>query len=587
MRLTTRCSTDALIPLRANTTRQLAKGKAPTLSTDGINATATCPKPREVEVDSLDGARQEMVGFGFSWTDSTVHNLNRLQPNLLEQVMEELFAPHPHGNNMGMMRHTIGSSDMSGNQYSFDDNGPSFNEGQPDPDLANFALTEDGEAMVKLIAKMGSHKSDVLLIGAPWSYPGWMKHNGLFIAPNLNTGTSYNILNNSFDVQYIPQTIKYFTKYIDAYAEHGVTVNGLSLMNEPLNYQGGYPCMFLDASDAAAILNRGLGSALAERNVALMAYDHNTDQAVYPSQVIQRAPGLVQAAAWHCYAYLANYTVMADFAQAYPTTPQFMTECSTYLPTTLGLNWGVANAFLPSVKYGGSGGTMWVMATDPDFGPHAPYGGCAGCQGAIIVNSSTAYLKTNDYYMVGQFSRFIRRGGRNYNVIKGNEGDHLSPNQFNTIAVQNPDKSWAVVFVNNMNRTENVRLSFTGSRNVWEGVVPNSTVTTWLIPADERIRKNETDVAAAYPFAHADQTNNTTSGLKKNGTCVLPPVTTAATTAAATSVATPLLPVPHATHIVQQNLLSEKSGRNECENEQNELVRDMLQSHRARHARHR
>ncbi|KAK4634342.1 Endo-1,6-beta-D-glucanase [Fulvia fulva] len=194
---------------------------------------------------------------------------------------------------MGMMRHTIGSSDMSGNQYSFDDNGPSFNEGQPDLDLSNFDLTDDGEAMVKLLAKMGSHKSDVLLAGAPWSFPGWMKHNGLFIAPRLNTGTSYNILNNSFDVQYIPQIIKYFTKYIDTYAEYGVTVNGLPLMNEPLNYQGGYPCMFLDVSDAAAILSRGLGAALADRNVALMAYDHNTDQAVYPSQGNQRAPGLV------------------------------------------------------------------------------------------------------------------------------------------------------------------------------------------------------------------------------------------------------------------------------------------------------
>ncbi|EME48844.1 glycoside hydrolase family 30 protein [Dothistroma septosporum NZE10] len=539
-----------------------------------------------IEVDSLHGARQEMVGFGFSWTDSTVHNFNRLEPEVLDTVMEELFGPHPRGNNMGMMRHTIGSSDMSGNQYSLDDNGPSFNEGQPDdPGLSHFTLTGDGEAMVKLIAKMGSHKSDVLLTGAPWSFPGWMKHNGLFIAPRLNTDTSYNILNNSFDAQYIPHIIRYFTKYIDAYAEHGVTVNGLSLMNEPLNYQGGYPCMFLDASDAAAILNRGLGAALKERNVALLTYDHNTDQGAYPSQVIQRAPGMVQAASWHCYAYLANYTVMSDFRQAYPETPQFMTECSTYLPTTLGLDWGVVNAFLPSVQNGGSGATMWVLATDPDFGPHAPWGGCAGCQGAIIVNSSTEYLKTNDYYMVGQFSRFIRRGGRNYEVVKGNEGDHLSPNQFNTIAIQNPDKSWAVVFVNNMNRTESIRLSFTGSGHIWEGDVPNSTVTTWLLPSDEMIRKNNTDVMKPYPFTHANRTNSTAPGRKRTETCALRPVTTVSSSSATTSTA-PLLPVPYATHFVQQNLLSERSGRSECEPENNILVRDMMQSHRARHGRH-
>ncbi|KAK4634343.1 Endo-1,6-beta-D-glucanase [Fulvia fulva] len=279
---------------------------------------------------------------------------------------------------------------------------------------------------------------------------------------------------------------------------------------------------------------------------------------------------------------------MSDFRQAYPETPQFMTECSTYLPTTLGLNWGVANALIPSVQNGGSGATMWVMATDPDFGPHAPWGGCAGSQGAIIVNSSTEYLKTNDYYMVGQFSCFIRRGGQNVQVTKGNEGDNLSPNQFNNIAVRNPDKSWAVVFVNNMNRTENVRLSFTGSGNVWEGVVPSSTVTTWLIPADENVPKNNTDSTMAYPFAHANRTNSTGPiGARKNETCVLPPVTTAAPTSTASTSTTPLLPVPHATHFVQQSLLSAISGKDECTNEQNVLVRDMLQSHRARHGRHR
>lgn len=147
-----------------------------------------------------------MLGFGFAWTDSTVDVLNSLQPDLFDQVMHELFSQD--GNNMGMMRHTIGSSDLSYRQYSFDDNGPNFNDGAPDLNLDHFSLGTDGTAMVELIAKMGSYKGDVFLFGAPWSYPGWMKHNGLFVAPDLG----YNVMNNSFDEQYIPTAVKYFQK---------------------------------------------------------------------------------------------------------------------------------------------------------------------------------------------------------------------------------------------------------------------------------------------------------------------------------------------------------------------------------------
>lgn len=154
-------------------------------------------------------------------------------------------------------------------------------------------------------------------------------------------------------------------------------------MNEPLNYQGGTTSMYLDAADAADILNQGLGTFLNERNIASMAYDHNTDQPVYPSQVIQRASQFVDAAAWHCYAYLANYSVLEDFHYAYPDRPQFLTECASYLPRAGSVDWQVANAFMPPLQHGASGANMWVLATDPDYGPHSPYGGCAGCEGAV------------------------------------------------------------------------------------------------------------------------------------------------------------------------------------------------------------
>lgn len=178
-----------------------------------------------------------MVGFGHAWTDSTVEAFNKLKPAVLDEVFDDLFGEK--GNNMGFMRHTIGSSDMSGNQYSYADNGPSYNLGVPDPSLGSFDLGPHGKAMAKMIARMGKYKGDVFLIGSAWSLPGWMKANDLFIAPNVITnGNQYRLLNNTLNIKYIPSVVKYFTRYLDAFKEHGVTVNGLSPLNEPLNYQG-------------------------------------------------------------------------------------------------------------------------------------------------------------------------------------------------------------------------------------------------------------------------------------------------------------------------------------------------------------
>ena len=92
--------TDALIPIKPNTTRQLARGPAPVLSSTNSTPT-TCTQLRSVVIDaSPKGAQQEMVGFGHAWTDSTVSVFNQLEPAVLDQVMEELFGQD--GNNMGV-----------------------------------------------------------------------------------------------------------------------------------------------------------------------------------------------------------------------------------------------------------------------------------------------------------------------------------------------------------------------------------------------------------------------------------------------------------------------------------------------------
>jgi glucosylceramidase len=124
--------------------------------------------------------------------------------------------------------------------------------------------------------------------------------------------------------------------------------------------------MFLDPADEAAILMKGLGTALQDRGVIAMAYDHNTDQPAYPMRVIEGAPGHVKATAWHCYeSPTPNYSVLDDLHYAYPDLLQFMTECTTYRPSPGTLDFGVANNFISSVQHGASGACK-LDAAHPD-----------------------------------------------------------------------------------------------------------------------------------------------------------------------------------------------------------------------------
>lgn len=166
---------------------------------------------------------------------------------------------------MSLFRHTIGASDLSPSVYTYDD---SYGT---DTSLSNFGLTGAGSAMASLIAKFRSVSSDITLLGSVWSPPGWMKLNGVI------DGNTYN---NNLNTNYASQYASYFVKYLQAFASAGATVDAITIQNEPLNSQAGYPTMYMDADQATQLIQNNVGPALesAGLNTEIWAYDHNTGQ---------------------------------------------------------------------------------------------------------------------------------------------------------------------------------------------------------------------------------------------------------------------------------------------------------------------
>jgi O-glycosyl hydrolase len=79
---------------------------------------------------------------------------------------------------------------------------------------------------------------------------------------------------------YVDAYAQYFVKYIQAYAALGADVSAITIQNEPLNSQSGYPTMYVYADESAALIQDNVGPALAAAglNTKVWAYDHNTGE---------------------------------------------------------------------------------------------------------------------------------------------------------------------------------------------------------------------------------------------------------------------------------------------------------------------
>ncbi|KAJ5199326.1 Glycoside hydrolase family 30 [Penicillium cf. griseofulvum] len=424
--------------------------------------------------DTSSGHKQTIVGFGAAVTDATVTSFNTLPISMLQQLLNELMTGAGAG--FTLMRHTIGASDLSGDpSYTYDDNG-----NNADPSLSGFNLGDRGNAMATMLAKMKSLQSSLKILGSPWSAPGWMKLNhvidGTTKDNNLNDG--YLTSGGTGSTGYASAFAQYFVKYIQAYQKLGAHIDAITIQNEPLNSQAGYPTMYMFDYESAQLIQNYIGPALAQAglNTDIWAYDHNTDVPSYPQNVINTAGQYVHSVAWHCYASNVDWTVLTQFHQTNPNIKQYMTECWT--PASA--SWNQAADFtMGPLQNWASGVTAWTLGTNDQDGPHLSTGGCANCRGLVTI-SNGGYIFNPAYYMMAQFSKFMPPGA----IVLSGTGSYTYSDGggVQSVASLNPDGTRSVVIENTFNNDIYITLS-TNSDQQWSGSIPSQSVTTWVLPA--------------------------------------------------------------------------------------------------------
>ncbi|HWD92020.1 MAG TPA: carbohydrate-binding protein [Verrucomicrobiae bacterium] len=437
---------------------------------------------------------QRIEGFGASFTDTTGYALHQLAtPSQRNAAMTNLFTRNGGGIGLSFVRNPMAACDLSLSVYSYDD----LPAGQTDTNLNSFSIAHDQADIIPLVQQALQLNPQLKIMANPWSPPGWMKDSGSMIGGSLLPG------------MYGPFAL-YFIKYLQAYGDAGITVNYISLQNEPLYQPANYPGMLMDAATQTVVLRDYLLPALAAHNLTnttVLVYDHNWDRPDYPTTefsdaAVNNSPQ-VTGIAWHGYGGTPG--VMLSLENSYPPKGQYLTEHSgeVSIPDQVKADF---REIIHVMRSWGKAYVKWNMASDENYGPHT--GGCSDCTPLVYVNSTTRNVSYGiEFYTLGHFSKFVLPGAYR---IYSSDGAGVD-----TAAFLNPDNSKVLVAFNDTANSVTFQVQW-GNRSFPYMLTSYSGATfTWSGTPGDGYTVNPTNLVTASSFnsISALQTEPTTDTL--------------------------------------------------------------------------
>lgn len=357
-----------------------------------------------IEVDST-RKFQTIDGFGYTLTGGSAYLINRLPTGTTNSLLQELFGNADNSIGVSYLRISIGASDLSADVFTYDDLQP----GNTDVKLDSFSLSKDTVDLIPLLKQILTINPNIKILGSPWTPPVWMKDNNSSIGGSLQP-------------QYYDVYAKYFVKYIQQMKANGISIDAVTIQNEPENPNNN-PSLAMTSSQQANFVKNNLGPAFqaATINTKIIVWDHNCDNAQYPVDILNDAAAkpFVDGSAFHLYA--GNISAMSTVHDAHPDKNVYFTEQWTSSTGAFDgdLKWHLKNVIIGSMRNWSKNALEWNLANDASYGPHTP-GGCTECKGALTISGSSV-TKNVSYYIVAHASKFVPAGSvRIYSNITGN-----------------------------------------------------------------------------------------------------------------------------------------------------------------------
>ena len=342
-----------------------------------------------LEVDST-RKFQTVDGFGYTLTGSSAQLINQLPTGAKSTLLQELFSYADNAIGISYLRVSIGASDLNESVFSYND----LLGGETDLNLEKFDFSLDKIDLIPLLKEILKINPNIKIMGSPWSPPVWMKTNG-------------STKGGSLKPEYYGVYANYFVKYIQKMKEEGITIDAITIQNEPENPNNN-PSMSMTAQQQATFIKNNLGPAFQKASIKtkIVIWDHNCDNSGYPLSILDdpAAKSFVDGSAFHLYA--GNITALSTVRNAHKDKNIYFTEQWTSSKGDFGgdFMWHLKNVIIGSTKNWSKTVLEWNLANDPDFKPHTQ-GGCTECKGALTIGNIVE--RNVAYYVVAQIAKFV------------------------------------------------------------------------------------------------------------------------------------------------------------------------------------
>jgi glucosylceramidase len=380
---------------------------------------------------------QIIDGFGATFNEAGMICLNSLDSDAQDKVLRMLFDPES-GAGYTLMKSPIAACD-------FASAGPwyTYNDIPGDTSMKHFTIERDlrPNGLIPFIKKAsgyGKFEIESPMDFAPdWMYYG-LKHGEKIIKP-----------------EYYDALASYYSKYLQAYAASGVTINYLILFNESdnVNPNQGYSDVTYKVM-GEMIKNHVVPRLLADglpTKIQLGETCFRYDGLLKFPVVLDdpQAKKYISKLAVHGYDW-DKFSSLTDLHNRYPDLPIWMTEvCYVKLPVyefSDGEYWG--NTIMNDMKNWVSGWIYWNMILDQDGGPWLTSPEHSDPDNnhqhpVVIINRNTKEVTyTGLYYYLAHFSKFVKPGAYRINCTGGSE-------QLNFAGFRNTDGSIVLNVINN------------------------------------------------------------------------------------------------------------------------------------------
>jgi glucosylceramidase len=339
---------------------------------------------------------QTIDGFGFALTGGSATPILKMDTESRSKLLHDLFATN--GNNIGVsyLRLSIGSSDLNDHVFSYDD----LPDGETDVNMEKFDLGPDKENIIPVMKEILAINPSIKILGSPWSPPAWMK-------------TNHDTRGGRLEPEYYAAYAKYFVKYIQQMKAEGITIDAITVQNEPL-HPGNNPSLLLTAPEEKDFVKNNLGPAFKAAGIKtkILIYDHNADRPDYPITILDDpdAAKYIDGSAFHLYG--GEISALTDVHNAHPDKNIYFTEqmIVQFRDTSrMIIASPVGEVIIGATRNWCRNVLEWNLAAGPDFKPYTDRGGCSMCQGAVTINGNE-YTKNIAYYSMAHISKFVRPG---------------------------------------------------------------------------------------------------------------------------------------------------------------------------------